>query len=117
MKIEVVKYNGYNDFKIKIDGVVFTNTTTRGNFISYGAMSQYIIKTKYNADLMYGGHSLLNTHVHVVYKGKIYDVNIGKNDHSPKNAKYFMNVMKSHIKHMDEEMEKIKEEPIYSFEV
>ena len=48
MKIEVVKYNGFNDFKIKIDGVVFTNTTTRGNFISYGAMSQYIIKTKYN---------------------------------------------------------------------
>lgn len=117
MKIEIIKYDKYNDFEIKIDDKTFTQSTEFDGFYSYGAINAYILKRKYNAEPVQGTGKFLSSSMRIRYKGKEYYVNIGKNSHEPGNARYFMNVTKSHMKHLDEAIAEIDKMPIYTFEV
>ncbi len=117
MKIEIMKYDMYNEFKIVIDGIDFTQNTKAHGFESYAAITAHILKEKYNATLVKGCGMLLLNNIEIIYKGKYYKIDIGKHSHQPDNARYFMNVMKSHMKHLDEAIAAIDTQPLLTFEV
>lgn len=115
MKIEVMKFNGENDYLVRVDGEAFTPTTTMNGMMGHKAMAAYIIRRKYNA-LLQGG-SLMGNYVDILFRGQSYTIKIGENAHKPDNGRHFMNVLSAHMKNLNKKMQDIVKEPLYTFEV
>jgi len=106
MEISIMSYKNMNDMNAQIDGNEFKNIKT---------LSDYIIKKKFNVQLVRG--TLCNELITIANNKGMYMIKIGSNSHNPDNVTYFKNVIVSHIKKLEKEIEIINNTPIIKFEV
>lgn len=97
MKMDIMKYNNYTDYRIVIDGKEFTYDTVCGDYAGHAAITEFILQKKFGATLVYGGGMIMHEQIVIVYKGREHTIKIGDNRHKPDSLRYYINVVKKHL--------------------
>jgi hypothetical protein len=117
MKIDIIKYNNFNDFVIVVGGKAFNASTEYSGFIGQHAITQYILEKKFNARLVRGSKTICGDYITFMLRGQDWTYKVGEESHTPNVGKYWMNVVAAHIKKLTQIINEINNSPLYSFEV
>jgi len=112
-----MKFNGYNDYELMIDGIKFTDSSVYNGIYGHGAYTEYILEKKFGIRVCYGGGNLLDRELRVTINKREYLIRIGEHDHQPDTVTHFKNVIIKHLRELEECVKEIKNTPFMEFEV